>query len=599
MITYRSCKGHCLVSTNEPPLSEWVEHQRSQYALFTNGKPSSMTDARINALEAIGFAWSSLLGDNTTWMMRYEELKHFKAENGHTKVPKSYTPSPSLAQWVSTQRKEYKYTQQGKRSRMTEARRKALDQLGFDWVGKKTNDASWQKHFLAVKAFKKRMGHCNVPRNWVEDVTLANWVHSQRGQYRNLKEGRASTLTPERVSELEHIGFEFKIRKTSIGVSWETRYDQMKRFYKKEGHCLLSKSECKNDEDIALVEWAYRQKNEYRKMLKNQSCVMNEERKKLLDEIEFVWDNKNEEDEDWERCYEALLDFKKLRGHCDVPADYEEHPGLAQWVAEQRKEYYNKRRRNGVSKMTERQLMSLREIGFLWRVEQGNQEIWMEKYEELKEFISKHGHCSVPNKRKKNSNDSLFHWVVTQRRQYRRGKNGDCPPMNHKRVELLKEIGFEFDVSALYDEGWMKKFEMLHSFKVEQGHCNVPRGHRKYRHLASWVHSQRGMYKKMKEGKPSSMTEERAKKLEEIGFIWNVRYHEVWLKQYSKLKALAESGNKVENGDTDVCDQELVRWVQKQRQDYQLVKAGKASQLTREMVWLLEDIDFEWDDSVL
>jgi hypothetical protein len=55
-----------------------------------------MTDEKLQHLSDMGFEWS--VRDNSDfWIQRYEELKKFKEEHGHCRVPKS---SGKLGIWA-------------------------------------------------------------------------------------------------------------------------------------------------------------------------------------------------------------------------------------------------------------------------------------------------------------------------------------------------------------------------------------------------------------------------------------------------------------------------------------------------------------------
>jgi hypothetical protein len=62
LIEYKKTYGHCNVPTNYSnsphKLSVWVKRQRGEYKLFWDGKPSTMTNERIAALDSIGFEWT-------------------------------------------------------------------------------------------------------------------------------------------------------------------------------------------------------------------------------------------------------------------------------------------------------------------------------------------------------------------------------------------------------------------------------------------------------------------------------------------------------------------------------------------------------------
>jgi hypothetical protein len=90
----------------------------------------SITPARIQALESLGFEWGShgVAGED-----RLRELADFCKINGHCNVPKNYSENSKLANWVQNQRYQYKLYLKGKRSLITPARIQALESLGFEW----------------------------------------------------------------------------------------------------------------------------------------------------------------------------------------------------------------------------------------------------------------------------------------------------------------------------------------------------------------------------------------------------------------------------------------------------------------------------------
>jgi hypothetical protein len=61
---------------------------------------------------------------------------------------------------------------------------------------------------------------------------------------------------------------------------------------------------------------------------------------------------------------------------------------------------------------------------------------WMERFEELKAFKEKHGHCNVPWKWKENL--PLFYWVRRMKDKKRAGA------LSEERVAMMEDIGFEW-----------------------------------------------------------------------------------------------------------------------------------------------------------
>ena len=97
-----------------------------------DGKQSSMTEDRMNALERLGFAWAKRKGD-FAWNERFEELEEFKNQHAHVNVPTKYEANKALGRWVSTQRSQAKLFLQGERCHMTQERYDRLLSIGFNF----------------------------------------------------------------------------------------------------------------------------------------------------------------------------------------------------------------------------------------------------------------------------------------------------------------------------------------------------------------------------------------------------------------------------------------------------------------------------------
>jgi hypothetical protein len=144
------------------------------------------------------------------WTLRYKELLEFHQEHGHAAVPHTYPRNPQLARWVKRQRRQYKLRTDDRPSTMTTERLDMLSSVGFVWD---SHDVNWREKLEALQKFRKDHGHCNVPSNYV-DKKLATWVKCQRRQYKLYWDGKPSAMSPERILELEKVGFEWEIRST-------------------------------------------------------------------------------------------------------------------------------------------------------------------------------------------------------------------------------------------------------------------------------------------------------------------------------------------------------------------------------------------------
>jgi hypothetical protein len=138
LLEFKTQFGHCLVSQRysaNPKLGKWVSNQRCNYKLYQDGKPSPMSEERIQEFDSIGFDWGPSKNNwaSPVWRVRFQQLLEFKAKFGHCNVPSKYSANTKLGKWVSTQHSNYRFHQKGKRSLMTAAHIRALDGIGFDW----------------------------------------------------------------------------------------------------------------------------------------------------------------------------------------------------------------------------------------------------------------------------------------------------------------------------------------------------------------------------------------------------------------------------------------------------------------------------------
>ena len=144
------------------------------------------------------------------WTLRYKELLSFHQLHGHAAVPHTYPANPQLARWVKRQRRQFKLRKDKRQSTMTTERLDLLTNVGFVWD---SHDVNWREKLDGLEAYRREYGNCNVPSNF-RDKKLATWVKCQRRQYKLYWDGKPSAMSPERILELEKVGFEWEIRST-------------------------------------------------------------------------------------------------------------------------------------------------------------------------------------------------------------------------------------------------------------------------------------------------------------------------------------------------------------------------------------------------
>jgi len=150
------------------------------------------------------------------------------------------------------------------------------------------------------------------------------------------------------------------------------------------------------------------------------------------------------------------------------------------------------------------------------------------------------------------------------------------------RIKRLEEIGF---VWSQYDEAWEQGFQETLKYKEQTGNANSSKQHTTPEgfNLGSWQHRQKTFYKK------GILTEERIKRLEEIGFVW-YPYDEAWEQRFQATLKYKE-----QTGDANVHKQHttpegfsLDSWQNSQRMFY------KKGILAADRIKRLEEIGFVW-----
>jgi hypothetical protein len=179
---------------------------------------------------------------------------------------------------------------------------------------------------------------------------------------------------------------------------------------------------------------------------------------------------------------------------------------------------------------------------------------------------------------------------ITKKHRCRKVSNGDSDSevdSNNNSGDVSKnEVRF-----SSYQEGqWGKKFDELRHYRDCTGNCSVPQS---YTPLARWVKHQRYQYKLMIDGKLSAMTEEHAKALEEIGFVW-CSHDSVWEERFEELKEFRRICNHCNVPYDYHQNPSLAYWVKRQRHNYKLSREGKSSNMKVQRIRDLEDIGFEW-----
>ncbi len=556
LVEFFKLHGHCNVQIDweaNPELARWVAYQRLAK------RQNRLSAEQLRQMDQVGFAWNVHDGD---WDAMFAKLvEHLRPM--HNGKSRNVVMSTELRRWTLTQR-QFK-----KREELEPEREQKLTSIGFEW---QPHSQQWEEMYAALQKFHAANGNCRVPVNWPENPKLARWVATQRARKANAK------ISEERIVRLNSLGFAWQVRSIinqSSPVDWDKMYDQLKEFYAQQGHSRVPQHYPKNQK---LAWWVTSQRRNRRKNKLDANQIAR------LDSLAFDWSplsgRRPSNNMNWEEMLAELEAYKIKHENCRVPTQWSENRRLANWVAKQRREY-----KQGVLKLE--RIAALDKTGFDWSVGQGNvqssckepgitvtaAQMWEIKYRQLIEYKQAHGDCLVPQSWK--GNRQLANWVTDQRMARNRGL------LDSERIRRLEELGFDWDPNSNH---WEKYFHQLVEFKKEFSHTNVPQRSGKYRELGTWVRNQRAAkrYKR-------PIMAERAKRLDEIGFVWVIVEPMAWDKMFAALVEYKKVHNHCNVPQKAGEYKRLGKWVNTQR------TRNFRGKLRADRKQLLDSIGFVWN----
>jgi superfamily II DNA or RNA helicase len=384
LMAFHVREGHSNVPDKyreDPKLAQWCGLQR-QFK-----RQQRLLAERQSRLETLGFIWDV---NEHEWEARYLELERYKATHGHCDVPQR-KPHAALGSWASVQRTRWRT------GKLSPDRVKRLESLGFVW---NLEAESWKANYEALVAFKRKEGHCNVPRSFLDEPALGRWLVHQRILRMKNK------LAAERIQLLEAIGITWN----PVEAQWEEKFERLVAFKEREGHANVPGQ---YSEDVELANWAGNQRAFKRR------GQLTPERITRLEAIGFCW---APNDAYWDARLRELAAFAQSEGHCNVPVTFHNRP-LALWVVGQRSAFKG-------GKLSQERIVKLESLGFVW---DPFAVAWEQRCRELRAFRAKHGHSNVPQVCA--DYPGLGVWLNKQRQKRKKGG------LETAREEMLDSLG--------------------------------------------------------------------------------------------------------------------------------------------------------------
>jgi len=319
--------------------------------------------------------------DNSSdlWERNYQFLCTFYQREGHCNVPARHVEDGmKLGTWLGKNRTLKK------KGRLKADRIARLNELGVFWD-------IWDINYQLLVQVKKREGHCNIPKHFVEDGSrLGVWLDRQR------KLQQEERLDKNRLTRLNELGMVWHVS----AEQWEISYQRLCQFRDREGHCNVSSPHM--EDGIQLGYWLDRQ----RQLKKN--GTLDSYRIARLNEIGFVWDLAIDR---WEKSIELLISFRKREGHCNMPCLHvEDGIAVGRWLSNQRV-----LKKKGT--LNSKRAAQLDGLGMIWDI---SREKWDANYQLLCNFFEREGHCNVSWYHREDGR-YLGHWMDRNRQSKKNG----------------------------------------------------------------------------------------------------------------------------------------------------------------------------------
>jgi hypothetical protein len=179
----------------------------------------------------------------THWRQKHHLLYQFRAKFGHCRVPPGYgvgTEYEGLFEWVMHQHYQHQCMMNGEPTTMTPTRARVLSDIGFvfaqphneplkkaaassEGTSERKSTSSWATWMSLLADYRRKHGDCDVPLKYAENPSLGTFVNRQRTEYRKMLANKPSSMTNEKVEELNRLGFTWAMRESH--TAWEERFE--------------------------------------------------------------------------------------------------------------------------------------------------------------------------------------------------------------------------------------------------------------------------------------------------------------------------------------------------------------------------------------
>lgn len=242
-----------------------------------------------------------------------------------------------------------------------------------------------------------------------------------------------------------------------LTVSWQTMFEQAKKYYSENGDLEVPARFITND-GYSLGYWIYNQ----RAVRKGQQTGnLSEEQIEKLNSIGMRWDLYT--DYSWEKNFNAAKNYYEKNGHLDVPSRFVTRDGLplGAWLSSLRTWESSGIHPKYLSAERKKQLES---IGMIWSE---LDYYWEQNFSEALRYYRKNGDLLVPSNFVTDNGVRLGSWIFRQRKLH----SGSCKgtPLTAEQTARLNSIGMVWEP----EDPWLMSFNLVKGYYKEHGNINI------------------------------------------------------------------------------------------------------------------------------
>ncbi len=281
----------------------------------------------------------------------------------------------------------------------------------------------------------------------------------------------------------------------------------------------------------------------------------------------------------WELMFDYAKEYYEKNGNLDVNKRYYTEDGysLGSWLLTQRRVYNGTV--NGI--LTQVQIDKLYSIGMRW--ESAAEIAWEKYYTAAIGYYEKNGDLKVPASFIDDDGVDLGRWLSMLRTFRKNGiRSNNLTP---ERIADLDKIGMIWDV---IDYLWEENYAAAVCYHKKHGNLDVSHNYvdEDGIKLGIWLTNMRSLHRGIHNGR---LTDDQAKRLEELGICWETKTEKRWNDAFDELCAYKDKYGTFDIPVAYVTDSDfrLGSWVRRQRDNYE------KGQLSNEHRIRLEGIGFD------